>query len=873
MTQTMDLRTVFDVRSEGGDFDKIAVPDYIATNLKHELRPYQTESIKRFLYYFDGYKNSPEQKHLLYQMATGSGKTLLMAALMLELYNRGYRDFLFFVNSGNIIEKTRDNFVNPLSAKYLFANHIKIDDKSINIRSVDNFDESNPDDINICFTTIQGLHSRINAPRESAITEEDFVDKKIVMLADEAHHINAWTKGALGKDEEESKYCWEGTIGRIFDRNAHNIMLEFTATIDMDNPDIARKYSDKLIYNYDLKQFRLDKYSKEIIVLEADIRPIDRVLQAMILSQYRVKIAEANGIFLKPVILLKSKTIKESLEFHDEFFSMLATLSAKDLEILKNHATGKIKEVFDYISDSRITMQNFVLELQNDFSESHAISINSRVESEDAQILVNTLEDKKNPVRLIFAVDKLDEGWDVLNLFDIVRLYDTRDGKNGNPGKTTIREAQLIGRGARYCPFADKSKPETDNQKRKYDSERENPLSILETLYYHSARNPRYIDEIKKALRDSGIYAEATKIPVMLKNTFKNTDLYRNGIVWQNEKIKNLRQEKKVLKDYWDYGEATIHSGLKFTHNTNYENAVMRDDPNTDIKQNIIDLTLKISDLGVPAIWYAIDNLSFFSFDNLRVYLPTLPSLKMFMDRDLPEIVIKFSGHKERLDTLSPKDLRVLAFYALKFIRDKILDNDSEFKGTTEFKPKSIKSVFTDKVLTRKADDNSESIKGFAQSAIAGIRNISLFDKEWYCYEDNFGTSEEKELIAYFSGKADLIKEYFSEFYLMRNEDQFKIYNFDDGRATQPDFLLFVKDVSGDRPNMYQIFIEPKGEHLMATDQWKEDFLLKIEKRATTSFAEINNTRYKLIGEPFYNKELKERAFDAKLMADLGIKD
>ena len=69
-------------------------------------------------------------------------------------------------------------------------------------------------------------------------------------------------------------------------------------------------------------------------------------------------------------------------------------------------------------------------------------------------MIVNSLEDKNNEYRAVFAVDKLNEGWDVLNLFDIVRLYNTRDpDKSGKVGKTTMSEAQLIGRGARYCPF------------------------------------------------------------------------------------------------------------------------------------------------------------------------------------------------------------------------------------------------------------------------------------------------------------------------------------------------------------------------------------------------------------------------------------
>ncbi len=50
-------------------------------------------------------------------MATGSGETLIMAGLMLHLYEQDYRNFLFFVHSNNIIQKTNDNFLNPLSGK------------------------------------------------------------------------------------------------------------------------------------------------------------------------------------------------------------------------------------------------------------------------------------------------------------------------------------------------------------------------------------------------------------------------------------------------------------------------------------------------------------------------------------------------------------------------------------------------------------------------------------------------------------------------------------------------------------------------------------------------------------------------------------
>jgi len=62
-----------------------------------------------------GIRSKPRQNHqLLMHMATGSGKTMMMAGLIAYLYAKGYRKFLFFVNSTNIINKTRDNFLNPL---------------------------------------------------------------------------------------------------------------------------------------------------------------------------------------------------------------------------------------------------------------------------------------------------------------------------------------------------------------------------------------------------------------------------------------------------------------------------------------------------------------------------------------------------------------------------------------------------------------------------------------------------------------------------------------------------------------------------------------------------------------------------------------
>ena len=82
------------------------VPDYIPQNLNpgFELRPYQVQAFENFITHFES-RNCPKPTQVLFHMATGSGKTLMMAGLMLYLYQKGYRNFLFFVNLSNIVEK------------------------------------------------------------------------------------------------------------------------------------------------------------------------------------------------------------------------------------------------------------------------------------------------------------------------------------------------------------------------------------------------------------------------------------------------------------------------------------------------------------------------------------------------------------------------------------------------------------------------------------------------------------------------------------------------------------------------------------------------------------------------------------------------
>ncbi|MBD1396893.1 DEAD/DEAH box helicase family protein [Pontibacter sp. JH31] len=653
---------------QNAGFYKDQVPATLYQNLRYSARPYQQEALGRFAWILHEFPEKSQPMQLLFHMATGSGKTLVMAGLLLYLYERGYRNFLFFVNSSNIIEKTRENFLNRASSKYLFADSISLAGKRVRIREVENFQEASPEDINIVFSTIQGLHSRLNTPRENSLTFDDFEEQKLVLLSDEAHHINAETKkgSELNAEEKEEAISWEGTVNRIFQAHPDNLLLEFTATADLAHPEIARKYSQKLLFDYPLRQFRKDGYSKEVKVLQADLPAFERALQAVVLSQYRRKLFERYRKPIKPVLLFKSKTIKDSHAFFGEFVQGIKSLKKGRLEQLKRNAAQQagdqqllfgddgshtLYQAFRYFEQEGILLENLLAELQDDFSEDKLISVNSKEESEQKQLAINSLEDEQNAYRAVFAVDKLNEGWDVLNLFDIVRLYDTRDAKNGKPGKTTMSEAQLIGRGARYCPFRLEASQPLD--KRKFDEKPTHELRVCEELYYHSAYNPRYVQELHVALEEIGMTPE--------EGEKRNVSGARGTV----SKVQRHRREdltglpRTILEHVY---EVRFHTGYTQSSPVFGTSAV----PIAKAESRLY----LLPELGQHVIRKAMSRLPFYQFDSLQKKLPSLRSVSEFIASEayLGGVQLKATGRPEQLQQLTQEEKLYLAQQVLEGI-------------------------------------------------------------------------------------------------------------------------------------------------------------------------------------------------------------
>jgi len=864
MSEVKPLYELLQLELGKKNIEKTELPNGIAGNLNpaFPMRPYQQKAFQFFLNYWqESFDGKPRQNHqLLLHMATGSGKTLMMAGLILYLYERGFRNFLFFVNSTNIINKTRDNFLNAQSGKYLFAEGVSFGDKRVSVREVENFQAANQDDINIVFSTIQGLHMSLNTPRENSLTYDDFEDQKIVLISDEAHHINADTKkGQPTQDEMFEVMSWEGTVERIFRAHEDNVLLEFTATVDLTDENLAVKYKPKLIFDYPLKEFRKDGYSKEVKVLQADLQPFDRALQAVLLSQYRRKIFEKNKKHIKPVILFKSKTIKESLAFFEEFRDGIQGLQASTLDAIRSKTTdATLARMFTYFTAQNITMENLAIELKEDFSEDKLISVNSKEESEAKQLAVNSLEDERNEFRAVFAVDKLNEGWDVLNLFDIVRLYDTRDSKAGKVGKTTMSEAQLIGRGARYCPFQ-----LSDDQPlygRKFDADLDSELRVCEELYYHSAYNPKYIQELNTALQELGIKAKETRErKIRLKENFKATSLYKAGHIFLNSQQKYDRADIDGLDGSLINQRHKVQLRTGYTKSTVAFEAGVVDRTGAERKAKDYDLL----SFGIPIVRKATQRLDFYEFDNLKRHLPQLRSMAELItsERYLGQIKLEVSGLPEQIENLTPGEKLDAATQILDTIAGVIASDKVEFKGTKSFKPYMLKEKFTDKTLNFALDDNGDKEFGRSMNDVGETAyHLDLSKRDWYVFDDCFGTSEEKLLVQFIDKRYDDLKKKYSDVYLIRNEKHFKLYNFDDGRPLEPDFVLYLVGKEKQDTMHYQVFIEPKGSHLLKADEWKEKFLVSI--KASFEIEQLfTNKKYAVWGFPFYNSESREAEF------------
>ncbi|GAA7821406.1 DEAD/DEAH box helicase family protein [Helicobacter pylori] len=760
----------------------------------------------------------------MFEMATGSGKTLVMAGLILECYKQGYQNFIFFVNSTSILEKTKLNFTDSASSKYLFSETIHINDENTEIKSINNLNESHNGAINIYFSTIQGLFSLFTKAKENAISIEDLKDQKLVFLADEAHHLNTETKKKLSDAESSEKRNWESVVKLALEQNKDNLLLEFSATIPNER-SVKDKYKNLKVATYTLKEFSEDKFCKNIYSLSYENKELEtRFLGACVSSLYKELLAQHHNIEnFKPCILFKSERIEESKKNQERFNTFLENLSFSDLENFFHYSRNAFfKDAKNFFDKQKYTA-NLVAFLQTKFQKSVQINTNNEKELEKGMLLLNSLEDRDNPKRVIFSVDKLNEGWDVLNLFDIVRL------KNKANQKDTIKDAQLIGRGARYYPFSynDFKPSRIEFYQRKFDFS--NPLSALERLDYHAVYDSEFIAQLKNDLEKLGLNIkdgkeDKEKQTIPLTPT-KNLKCYYASNT--KDKNKNL-----FTKDYTDPVKVklqSLHVPL-FAFGVREKKVDFKEDNQGDktyYKPHTLD--------KIPINYFLKAlNLKNLDFKTLKKAFKkhAFNNKVGFIERYISHLKTNFHKNQKFDDN---KILLKLAVYIIENLKNTLLKEQDKY-SVSELELKEFET-------------HNKSL-----SASEFEKDIPSY--EWLLFKDmrKLDSDLERAFLVFINDHKEVLDKKFKEWCVLRNDHftELKVFcNIENSpyyaQGFEPDFILFAQ-THEDEFLGFTCYMEAKGEHLEYSNAWKKEFLEMLENATLKS----HNKKLHLKGLPFF---------------------
>lgn len=842
-----DLNTLF--RYADGNA-MTSLPLYISDNLHHKLRNYQQTALFNL---DEVMRKRQDLRQLMFYMATGSGKTDIMAAAILYLFKQwGYQCFMFTTNSTAVVDKTRDNLTNSEVRKYLFNSPIYIDGLNISIKAVDDFPpELEEGTIYIKLIGIQQLSNDFYSSRENGVTFENMAKHKSVILADEAHHFNVGTKNAKQDNENKS---WERLLDQIRNLNSKNLQLEFTATIDLHNPDIYEKYRNKIIAQYDLGQFVRDGYSKKVFRLQANDSDKTKMMNAVLLSQYRKRIAYNMDIDnFKPVILFKSNTITASKNTNKDFLEMIGGLTAESLESFLHAQSHTNKSEALGLAYDYWLKQDFgatVSELQSDFNKGTVINAN---DSESKDILndiptaqkLNTLENPENTIRAIFAVAKLSEGWDVLNLYDIVRIGEKKTQPND-----TNAEAQLIGRGARYYPFTYKH---NRSYIRRFDDTKPE-LEILERLYYHTINNPRYLENLRKSLDSIHLPVnDDTKYTIYtanLKRSFKRTNAYKHGNVYYND-VETVPDDwyNRITKYGFDPETTEAIDMIDSTIETNIDAKI---DRHAENRAPLVAVASFSNLEDKRLIQAAISRNKFFRFNQLKKFCPTLTSIRELLTSDewLGHAVVWAKVANGVTQLTNTQRLEAVYRY-LERVHHALVNNFRRAHGTNQFRPIALKEMLPDEYKKRVAGAaDSSATQNIATDKMTGP------NKDWFVYDYSIVNDLEQRFVNRIGAEIPNFKKKYKNVYLLRIDERntnFRLHDFDTDtyhyNGYIPDFILYLEGANF----IYQVYLEPKGYQLLQKDGWKEQLLESIAPDNVTVVDGSDGT--KLYGVKFYAED------------------
>jgi superfamily II DNA or RNA helicase len=467
------LRRVIESYKENvSSYNLFATNDYAIFNsignsvTKHSLRYYQIEALYTLDYLLKCNDMSPEKKELMeivdtetkkeapfisYEMATGSGKTMLMGASIYFLNQKfGINNFLIITPpSTDIYQKTIRNFQIG-NFESVWADDTPF---SFNLITGDNFTQkltfNENADANIFIFNISKFSktaTKTEVPWEDAdwlkagdsnISVKQFLkNKKLVIITDEAHHAQT-------------------PVSTKIIRNFHpSAVLEFTATA-IENDKGEEKKNQTIVYKYDIKRFLEDGHGKLVRAValatgsKAKQSEVNNNEKLKLITLFIIHILKKEAVLLdpkskglKPVSFIK---VKNDTTYTRKVYDYIRNNLANDVENI-NIILEKIKaqdlEITSLLTDMyKQKYQGKIKQLRDDIQRVANTTIFYYGQS-DKETENKFLKIRSNEVEVVVYMQRLDEGIDLPNIYSMAVINDTE-----SDFKTSVK--QIIGRGVR----------------------------------------------------------------------------------------------------------------------------------------------------------------------------------------------------------------------------------------------------------------------------------------------------------------------------------------------------------------------------------------------------------------------------------------
>jgi len=843
---TKKSQTFYDLVSQDQQY-KIAVGspspktienyDKIQHLLKFALRPYQVEALCVFqLFWKDGFdsrslkqktvqegKNDDEKivqwNKVGFEMATGSGKTLLMGATILDLWHKGYKDFLILTPNTILFDKTIENFT-PRAVKSIFGDGWNLTYNLVTGTSYRdktcNWEEDR--DISFYVFNMQKFYDKaassgqksgedtmkgtpyVRRPLEDSLWRDksghhtiSFVEflreRRPVIISDEAHH-----------------YQQKKTTEAIFEL-LPSAVLEFTAT-SLEKGGESESFGQNNLYKYPMQRYINEGYGKRIFAVgcgtcdektgdEVSDSDKQKLVWGMLIHLLKHEsLLAVNAPVKKTMLLTKARTIKHADAVDSYLKNWPDSVSGElddVLEQVNREGTDIAKIVRQYTPKNKSELVKKLSVIAKSVFTIHS----ENKSEEETWTEYQTLDDNK--AEIVNQVRIFTEGIDYDNFYTIVVLGDTVE-------KVGLAAAQLIGRGLRLY-----------KEKREFDilgNDLKEQSEILHVICERGRRFDQIVEEIRENLELSPASVEIPteeeerenkvnkkiiddyEIPILqikpvatgksFEDALKDKSLSVTTFV---DEICGLSRGEKVLKP-------EVLAMVDYAEITGDEIELQKDKPATTRRT----ITLPKNEI---ARW---------SLDFVLEVGPHIGDISRTAVNTLIESII---GSGIQVDTAYGIDYK----RALKALKKSIIDFydrksfELMFKSQFIFKKKNVKDLFTDgKVTVRKREGFTLNLISSHQIMSSHLQQKGII-VEGYQHSVRpfvkFDTPPEKWVADALEHLCSLDKK--KKSFWVRSEPRTEYPVVVKPAPFYPDFLAFI--------NSKWIVVDVKGKHLAEAKQ------------------------------------------------------